>query len=81
MGAGKDSVLVDAQGRLVLPAELAGRFGLRPGARVSIDEGPHGLLLRRPITHLSRVYVESTTQCNLEAAPAFATPGTSPWGG
>ena len=58
MATGKDCPQVDAQGRLVLPAELAGRFGLQPGARVSVDEGPHGLLLRRPITHLSRVYVE-----------------------
>ena len=58
MAAGKDCLQVDAQGRLVVPAELAGRFGLQPGARVSVDEGPHGLLLRRPITHLSRVYVE-----------------------
>jgi MoaA/NifB/PqqE/SkfB family radical SAM enzyme len=80
MGAGKDSVQVDAQGRLVLPAELAGRFGLQPGARVSVDEGPHGLLLRRPITHLSRVYVEPTTQCNLECGTCIRHAWNEPLG-
>ena len=65
MPPGNDYFQVDPQGNLVVPAELAARFGLRPGARVRFDEGPNGLLLRRPVGHLARVYVEPTTQCNL----------------
>jgi len=56
---------VDDSGKLVVPAELAERFGLRPGARVRFDEGPGSLLLRRPVGYLARVYIEPTTQCNL----------------
>ena len=80
MASGQGFFQVDAQGRLVVPAELAGRFGLQPGARVSVDEGPHGLLLRRPITHLSRVYVEPTTQCNLECGTCIRHAWNEPLG-
>ncbi len=57
---------VNGEGNLVLPPEAAIRFGLRPGAQVLLDEGENHLLLRRPITHLSKVYIEPTNRCNLE---------------
>lgn len=56
---------VDPQGNLLVPAELAARFGLRPGARVRFDEGPNSLLLQRPVGQLARAYIEPTTECNL----------------
>ncbi len=56
---------VDEAGRLVFPAEVSARFGLRPGMQVSLDEQPNGLYLRRPVTQLARVYVEPTSLCNL----------------
>lgn len=58
-------IQVDSQGNLVLPAEVAAQFGLVPGARAKLDEGPNGILLYRPVTHLARVYVEPTSRCNL----------------
>jgi MoaA/NifB/PqqE/SkfB family radical SAM enzyme len=57
---------VDEEGRLVLPPEVASRYGLVPGAQVRLDEGANGLHLRRPVTQLAKVYVEPTNQCNLE---------------
>lgn len=56
---------VDEQGRLVLPPEVAARYGLSPGARVRLEQGTNGIRLHRPVTHLAKVYVEPTNQCNL----------------
>jgi MoaA/NifB/PqqE/SkfB family radical SAM enzyme len=58
--------MVDEQGRLVLPPEVAQRYGLLPGARLRLDEGANDLRLHRPVTHLAKVYVEPTNQCNLD---------------
>ena len=57
---------VDDEGRLILPSEVASRYGLKPGAQLRIDEEAHGLYLRRPVTHLAKVYIEPTNECNLE---------------
>jgi len=57
---------VDDEGRLVFPPEVACRYGLRPGVQVRIVEGMNGLHLRRPVTHLAKVYIEPTNCCNLE---------------
>jgi len=60
------SAHVDKEGRLVLPPEVISRFGLKPGTRVLVDEGGNDLRLRKPVTHLSKVYIEPTNRCNLE---------------
>lgn len=57
--------VVDEQGRLVLPPELAARLGLAPGVTVHLDEVDQHWYLRRPITSLARVYIEPTSLCNL----------------
>lgn len=57
---------VDDEGRLVLPPEVISRFGLKPCTRVLVDEGGNDLRLRKPVTHLSKVYIEPTNRCNLE---------------
>jgi MoaA/NifB/PqqE/SkfB family radical SAM enzyme len=56
---------VDRNGRLIVPAEVAARYGLKPGAKLKLEQGPNSLLLQRPITHLAGVYIEPTTECNL----------------
>lgn len=56
---------VDETGRLEIPSEMAARFGLRPGARVQMDEDGLGLHLRRPPTSLAKLYIEPTVRCNL----------------
>lgn len=57
---------VDGEGRLVIPAELAGRFGLKPGAEVRLDESLHEIRIRRPVMALARLYLEVTNSCNLD---------------
>jgi AbrB family looped-hinge helix DNA binding protein len=57
---------VDEKGRLVLPPEVAARFGLKPGTRVLLGEAGDKIHLEKPVTHLSKVYVEPTNRCNLE---------------
>jgi len=51
---------VDAEGRLVIPANLAQRFGLHPGSRVYFVEDGSEVHFTRPVSHLARVYVERT---------------------
>jgi MoaA/NifB/PqqE/SkfB family radical SAM enzyme len=58
-------VEVDEQGRLVLPPEVAERYGMQAGAQMLLREGSKGLQLQRPITQLAKVYVEPTSRCNL----------------
>ncbi|HSR12962.1 MAG TPA: radical SAM protein [Thermodesulfobacteriota bacterium] len=57
---------IDGEGRLVFPRELADRYGLKAGGRVRLDEMLTGIRLRRPVSHLTKVYVEPTNMCNLE---------------
>jgi len=56
---------IDETGRLAFPAEIATRFGLQPGAPVELEEEAGSLRLRRPVTHLARLYIEPTARCNL----------------
>jgi MoaA/NifB/PqqE/SkfB family radical SAM enzyme len=56
---------VDEEGRLILSSEMIASYGLQPGAPVCIDPIENGLSLRWPVTHMAKVYVEPTNQCNL----------------
>jgi len=56
---------VDAEGRLVLPPDVAGRHGLQPGDRLPLTEGANSIRLRQPVSRLTRVYIEPTSRCNL----------------
>jgi MoaA/NifB/PqqE/SkfB family radical SAM enzyme len=57
---------VNAQGDLVIPRETIEKFGLAPGARVRLEEDTNHVRLHRPVTHLAKVYVEPTVNCNLD---------------
>lgn len=56
---------VDEDGRLAVPPELAERMGLRPGARLRVEAGANDLRLHRPVSQLSKVYIEPTNRCNI----------------
>ncbi|MCS6910878.1 MAG: AbrB/MazE/SpoVT family DNA-binding domain-containing protein, partial [Anaerolineales bacterium] len=56
---------VDEQGRLVLPVEMTAQYGLRPGSRVRLEPDGNALRLHRPVSHLTKVYVEVTSLCNI----------------
>ncbi len=71
---------VDEDGRLVLPADVTARYGLKPGTSVCIDEAESGFRLRRPTTHLAKVYVEPTNQCNLACRTCIRNTWDEPMG-
>ena len=62
---------VDDEGRLVLPPEVAAKFGLTPGSRARLDENGNGLRIHRPCTHLAKLYIEPTNACNLDCVTCF----------
>jgi len=62
---------IDELGRLVLPSSIIDQFGLHPGAKVRIDEGQNYFRVHRPITHLTKIYIEPTTACNLNCITCF----------
>lgn len=59
---------VDEYGRLVLPPEVSTQYGLNPGAQVRIDQADNYFRIRRPVSHLAKIYVEPTNLCNLECS-------------
>ena len=71
---------VDENGRLILPAEVAAQYGLQPGAKVRLDEGHNFVKLHRPVTHLTKVYIEPTVACNLDCITCFRNGWEQPIG-
>ena len=57
---------VNEQGHLVLSAEALNAYGITPGGRVRIEKSANHLRLHRPVTHLTKVYIEPTNLCNLD---------------
>jgi MoaA/NifB/PqqE/SkfB family radical SAM enzyme len=62
---------VDEQGRLILPPDVAQQYGLKPGSKVRLDEGHNFVRMHRPVTHLTKVYIEPTVACNLDCITCF----------
>ena len=71
---------VDGNGRLILPPEVAQRFGLNPGSKVRLDEGGNFVRMHRPVTHLTKVYIEPTVACNLDCITCFRNAWEQPIG-
>ncbi len=71
---------VDSDGRLVLPAEVTSRLGLRPGMSVTLDQEPDSVRLRRPVEQLAKVYVEPTSRCNLACRTCIRNAWEEPLG-
>lgn len=71
---------VDEQGRLILPADVVTRYGLQPGIKVRLDEGSNFVRMHRPVTHLTKIYIEPTVTCNLDCITCFRNGGEKPIG-
>ncbi len=71
---------VDEKGRLVVPEEVAARFGWKPGALVELHEDGNELRLTRPVTSLARIYVELTNACNLDCTICIRNAWNEPTG-
>ncbi len=59
-------VWVGENGEVIFPEGLRRRYGLKPGAKVRIDETAKGPRLRMPVSHLNKLYIEPTNRCNLD---------------
>lgn len=71
---------VDENGRLILPPEVAAQYGLEPGAKVRLDEGHNLFRMHRPVTQLTKVYIEPTVACNLDCITCFRNAWDQPIG-
>ena len=71
---------VDENGRLVLPADVVARYGLHPHEKVRLDEDHNFIRLHRPITNLTKVYIEPTVACNLDCITCFRNSWDEPTG-
>ena len=71
---------VDADGRLVLPAEVTARLRLVPGTSVSLDQEQDSYRLRRPVEQLAKIYVEPTSRCNLTCRTCMRNAWEEPMG-
>lgn len=71
---------VDENGRLILPPEVARQYGLNPGSKVRLDEGQNFVRMHRPVTHLTKVYIEPTVACNLDCITCFRNAWEQPIG-
>jgi len=71
---------IDDQGRLVLPADVVARYGLQPGTKVRLDEGNNFVRMHRPVTQLTKIYIEPTVACNLDCITCFRNNWEQPIG-
>ncbi len=71
---------VDDNGNVVLPRQIAESYGLHPGAQLLVESGADAIRLRRPVTHLTKVYVEPTNACNLSCRTCIRNVWTEPLG-
>ncbi len=71
---------IDENGRLILPPEVAQHYGLSPGSKVRLDEGHNFVRMHRPVTHLTKIYLEPTVACNLECITCFRNAWEQPIG-
>lgn len=71
---------VDENGRLILPPDVAREYGLNPGDKVRLDEGHNFVRIHRPITHLTKIYIEPTVACNLDCITCFRNAWEQPIG-
>ncbi len=71
---------VDENGRLILPSEVAEQYGLHPGSKVRLDEGYNLIRIHRPVTQLTKIYIEPTVACNLDCITCFRNAWDQPMG-
>jgi len=71
---------VNADGSLILPADVVSRYGLQPGVKVRLDEGENFVRLHRPVTNLTKIYIEPTVACNLDCITCFRNAWDEPMG-
>ncbi len=69
---------VDETGRLIIPAEIAAQYGLKPGARVLFEREAQGVRLHQPVNHLTKLYIEPSGRCNLDCVTCMRNVWVAP---
>jgi MoaA/NifB/PqqE/SkfB family radical SAM enzyme len=62
----QSNVRVNDDGSITLSPDLARAYGLTPGAAARAEARDNTLVIRRAPSHLNRIYVELTSECNLD---------------
>jgi MoaA/NifB/PqqE/SkfB family radical SAM enzyme len=73
-------IQVDDNGQLVMPPEIAAKYGLKPGSRVRIDEERDCLNIHRSPHSLAKLYIEPTNLCNLDCRTCIRNTWDEPMG-
>lgn len=71
---------VDEHGRLVLPTHVTARLGVKPGARLRLEEDTSQIRLHQPTGHLAKVYLEPTNRCNITCRTCMRNTWDEPLG-
>ena len=71
---------VDAEGRVILPAAIAERFGYKPGSTFIFEEQDHQLTFHIAPTCLRRITIEPTNLCNLDCLTCMRNVWSEPGG-
>jgi MoaA/NifB/PqqE/SkfB family radical SAM enzyme len=71
---------ISPEGHLILPPDLAGQYGLTPGAEIRIESNSNRLTIPRPVSHLAKIYIEPTNRCNLDCVTCIRRSWDEPLG-
>ena len=74
------SIQLDQNGNLILPSDLMERYGLVEGAEVRIEDRENGLFISHSTMNLAKIYIEPTTQCNLDCRTCMRNAWQEPAG-
>jgi MoaA/NifB/PqqE/SkfB family radical SAM enzyme len=69
----------EADGRLIIPAEVLSRYGIKPGGRLRLTENQNGFQLQSA-ARLAKLYIEPTNLCNLDCRTCIRNIWTEPMG-
>jgi MoaA/NifB/PqqE/SkfB family radical SAM enzyme len=70
---------VDKKGHLVIPPQLAARYGIKQDERVRVLASQAGLRIQMP-AHLAKLYIEPTAYCNLDCRTCIRNNWDEPMG-
>jgi len=73
-------IKTDAEGRLILPAEVAAGYGIKPDSRLMLEKDTNMLKIKRPVTQLNKLYIEVTDKCNLDCRTCIRHAWNEPMG-
>ena len=71
---------VDEQGRLILPPDVVANMDCNLAPKSAWMKADNFVRMHRPVTHLTKVYIEPTVACNLDCITCFRNAWDQPIG-